>query len=180
MQSLSNSQWYFSQNQIKKSHNLYGNTEDPEQPKQTWESRMELEESTLPDFTLYYRDVLMIRKVNGQNMPHLFWQLHSQTSCVHLRDSRWLWLVLGDLGHSAAKPEHLQKAHYLKRKNNWGFFFFFLTRYRIWGDTNPIIETARPPHGCERYCSSVPSPSFLCQSHIHTAIHTSVTSPLGL
>lgn len=51
-------------------------------------------------------------------------KFRSKTSCAHLRDSRWLWLVLGALGHSAAKPEHLQKADHLKRKNNWGFFFF--------------------------------------------------------
>ena len=67
-----------------------------------------------------------------------------------------------------------------KKPLRYFFFLFFPTRYRIWGDTNPIIETAHSPCGCERYCSSVPSPSFLCQSHIHTAIHTSVTSPLRL
>ena len=33
--SLSNYQWHFSQNQNKKFHNLYGNTKDPEQPKQS-------------------------------------------------------------------------------------------------------------------------------------------------
>ena len=30
-----------------KFHNSYGNTKDPEQPKQSWERRMELEESTV-------------------------------------------------------------------------------------------------------------------------------------
>ena len=30
----------------KKFHNLYGNMKDPKQPKQSWERRMELEEST--------------------------------------------------------------------------------------------------------------------------------------
>ena len=35
MQSLSNYQWHLSQNQNKKFHNLYGNTKDPEQPKQS-------------------------------------------------------------------------------------------------------------------------------------------------
>ena len=33
MKFLSNYQWYFSQKQNKKFHNLYGNTKDPEQPK---------------------------------------------------------------------------------------------------------------------------------------------------
>ena len=28
-------QWYFSQNQSKNIHNLYGNTKDPEEPKQS-------------------------------------------------------------------------------------------------------------------------------------------------
>ena len=46
MRSLSNYQWHFSQNQNKKFHNSYGNTKDPEQPKQSRERRMELEEST--------------------------------------------------------------------------------------------------------------------------------------
>ena len=36
----------FSQNQNKKIHNSYGNTKDPEQPNQSGERRMELEEST--------------------------------------------------------------------------------------------------------------------------------------
>ena len=38
-----------------KFHNSYGNTKDPEYPKQSWERRMELEElGRLPDFRLYY------------------------------------------------------------------------------------------------------------------------------
>ena len=36
----------FSQYYNKKFHNSYGNTEDPEEPKQSRERRMELEEST--------------------------------------------------------------------------------------------------------------------------------------
>ena len=43
---LSNYQWHFSQNLNKKIDNSYGNTKDPKQTKQSWESRMELEEST--------------------------------------------------------------------------------------------------------------------------------------
>ena len=35
----------FQKNQAKKFHNLYGNTKDPEQPKQSWERKMELVES---------------------------------------------------------------------------------------------------------------------------------------
>ena len=34
IQSLSNYQWHSTQNQNKKSYNSYGNTKDPEQPKQ--------------------------------------------------------------------------------------------------------------------------------------------------
>ena len=45
MSSLSNYQSHSSQNYNKIFHNSYGNTKDPEQPKQSWE-RMELEEST--------------------------------------------------------------------------------------------------------------------------------------
>ena len=40
-----NYQWYFSQSWDKKIYNLYGNTEDRKQPKQSWERKMELEES---------------------------------------------------------------------------------------------------------------------------------------
>ena len=40
-----NYQWYFSQSWNKKIYNLYGNTKDPKQPKQSWERKMELEES---------------------------------------------------------------------------------------------------------------------------------------
>ena len=36
----------FHRTRTKKFHNLYGNTKDPEQTKQSWERRMELEEST--------------------------------------------------------------------------------------------------------------------------------------
>ena len=46
MQSLSNYQCHFSQNQNKKFQNSYGNTKEPEQPKQSLERRIELEEST--------------------------------------------------------------------------------------------------------------------------------------
>ena len=35
MKSLSNYQWHSSQNQNKKFYSLYGNTKDPEQPKQS-------------------------------------------------------------------------------------------------------------------------------------------------
>ena len=45
MQSLSNYQWYCSQNWNKSFHNLYGNTKDLEYPKQSGE-RMEMDEST--------------------------------------------------------------------------------------------------------------------------------------
>ena len=39
----------------KKFHNLYGNTKDSKYPKQSWERRMELEESFLtPDYTTSY------------------------------------------------------------------------------------------------------------------------------
>ena len=38
--------WHFSQNQNRKFHNSFGNREDPKQPKQSWERRMELEQST--------------------------------------------------------------------------------------------------------------------------------------
>ena len=44
--SLSNYQWHFSQNYNKKFHYSYGNTKDPEYPKQSYERRMELEEAT--------------------------------------------------------------------------------------------------------------------------------------
>ena len=37
---------WFSQNWNKKFHNSYGNIKDPKKPKQSWERRMELEEST--------------------------------------------------------------------------------------------------------------------------------------
>ena len=46
VQSLLNHQWHFSQNQNKKFHNSYGNTKDPEKPKDSRERRMDLEEST--------------------------------------------------------------------------------------------------------------------------------------
>ena len=46
IQPLSSYQWHFSQNQNKKNHNFYGNTKDPEKPKQSWERKLELEEST--------------------------------------------------------------------------------------------------------------------------------------
>ena len=46
MRSLSNYQWYFLKNLNKKLHNSYGNTQDTKLPKQSWERRMELEEST--------------------------------------------------------------------------------------------------------------------------------------
>ena len=45
MQSLSNNQWHFSQDYNRKFHNLYGNTKDPEYPKQSWGKKTELEES---------------------------------------------------------------------------------------------------------------------------------------
>ena len=35
IQPLSSYQWHFSQNQNKKNHNFYGNTKDPEKPKQS-------------------------------------------------------------------------------------------------------------------------------------------------
>ena len=37
MKSLSNYQWYFSQNQNKKNFNLYGNTKDPKKLEQSQE-----------------------------------------------------------------------------------------------------------------------------------------------
>jgi len=46
MQSLSNYKWHFSHNKNKIFHNSYGNTKDPEEPKQSWERRMELGESS--------------------------------------------------------------------------------------------------------------------------------------
>ena len=45
MQSLSNYQWHFSQNYNKNFYNLYGNTKDPEEPKQSWGEKTELKES---------------------------------------------------------------------------------------------------------------------------------------
>ena len=46
MWSLSNFQWHFFTELEQKLHNSYGNTKDPEQPKQSWERRLELGEST--------------------------------------------------------------------------------------------------------------------------------------
>ena len=37
---------FFHRTRTKKSQNSFGNTEDPKQPKQYWERRMELEQST--------------------------------------------------------------------------------------------------------------------------------------
>ena len=37
---------FFTELEPKKFHSLYGNTEDPEEPKQSWERKMELEKST--------------------------------------------------------------------------------------------------------------------------------------
>ena len=45
MQSLSNYQWHFLQNQNKQFLNLYGSTKYPEYSKQSWERKTELEES---------------------------------------------------------------------------------------------------------------------------------------
>ena len=45
MEFLLNYQWHFSQNWSKKFLNLYGDTEDPEEQKQYWERKTELEES---------------------------------------------------------------------------------------------------------------------------------------
>ena len=46
MQSPSNYQWYFSQNQKKKIHHLYGNPKDLQQPMQSEERKMELEDKS--------------------------------------------------------------------------------------------------------------------------------------
>ena len=55
MLSLSNYQWLFAQNQNKKIHNSYGNTKDPEQPKQSWRKKNGAGGTNLPDFRLYYK-----------------------------------------------------------------------------------------------------------------------------
>ena len=44
----------FHRSRTRKFHNSYGNTKDPEKPKQSWE-RMELRGINLPDFRLYYK-----------------------------------------------------------------------------------------------------------------------------
>ena len=54
MQSLSNYQWHYSQNQNKKLHNSYGNTKNPKQPKQSLESNG-VGRINLPNFRLYYK-----------------------------------------------------------------------------------------------------------------------------
>ena len=55
MQSLSNYQWYFSQNQNEKFHNSYGNTKDPEKPKTVLRKKNGTGGINLPDFRLYYK-----------------------------------------------------------------------------------------------------------------------------
>ena len=45
MQSLTNYQWHFFTELEQKILNLYGNTKNPEEPKQSWERKTELEES---------------------------------------------------------------------------------------------------------------------------------------
>lgn len=104
----------------------------------------------------------------------------NKTSCVNLENSRrWLWPVLEDFGNFVAKPERLQEAHHLKRKNNWDFFF--LTRHSVWGDINPIIEIARPSHKRDRHCSSeAVSLFFVSVTHLHCYSHFSHKSSVPL
>ena len=65
MQSLSNYQWYFSQNQKKRIQNLYGNKRDPFSPKKSWERRMGPEEST---FLISY-NTTKLTHVQGKKNP---------------------------------------------------------------------------------------------------------------
>jgi len=59
MQSLSNYQWYFSQNQNKKFHNSYGNTKDPEKPKTVLRKKNGTGGINLPDFRLNYKAIVI-------------------------------------------------------------------------------------------------------------------------
>ena len=64
-------QWHFSQNQNKKFHNTYGNTKDPEQPKQSLERRMELEESNF--LTSDYTTKLQLSRQYGTDTKTELW-----------------------------------------------------------------------------------------------------------
>ena len=59
MQSLSNYQWYFSQNQNEKFHNSYGNTKDPEKPKTVLRKKNGTGGINLPDFRLNYKAIVI-------------------------------------------------------------------------------------------------------------------------
>ena len=99
MQSLSNYQWNFSQNCNKKFQNLYGDTKDSKEPKQSWKWKMELEESG--SLTSDYNTKLMSSKrygtgtkieiqINGtdrkpQNQPMHLWSI--QFSCSIMSNS---------------------------------------------------------------------------------------------